>query len=128
MFDTLFQNLQLITILIVTYLGALGVNTLLGVYYNLKTFKEDFSFSRLFEGLIRGAITLVCGVIITTVISLLPAVLEGFGISASNELFDNVSVVAMAGVLVSTIVRYLIDALKKFYSILGFYNTNTPED
>ena len=119
MFEVLAQNLQLIGILILTYLGSLGVNTLLGIYYNIKTVKEQFSWRKFFSGLIRGGIILLGGLIITAIISLLPVVLQGFGISADNQLFENVSVIAMAGVLVSTIVRYLKDALQKFYNILG---------
>ena len=127
MFDVLLQNLQLIGILILTYLGSLGVNTLLGIYYNLNTVKEQFSSKKLFKGLIRGGITLIGGVIITAIISLLPVILKGFGVSAENQLFENVSVVAMAGVLVSTIVRYLKDALEKFYMILGSHSEPEPE-
>lgn len=119
MFEVLAQNLQLIGILILTYLGSLGVNTLLGIYYNIKTVKEQFSWRKFFSGLIRGGIILLGGLVITAIISLLPVVLQGFGISADNQLFENVSVIAMAGVLVSTIVRYLKDALQKFYNILG---------
>ena len=119
MFEVLAQNLQLIGILILTYLGSLGVNTLLGIYYNIKTVKEQFSWRKFFSGLIRGGIILLGGLVITAIISLLPVVLQGFGVSADNQLFENVSVIAMAGVLVSTIVRYLKDALQKFYNILG---------
>ena len=127
MFDVLVQNLQLIGILILTYLGSLGVNTLLGIYYNLNTVKEAFSSKKLFKGLARGGITLIGGLIITAIISLLPVILKGFGISAENQLFENVSVVAMAGVLVSTIIRYLKDALQKFYAILGSHTEPEPE-
>lgn len=128
MFDVLVQNLQLIGILILTYLGSLGVNTLLGVYYNLNTVKETFSSKKLFKGLARGGITLLGGVIITAIISLLPVILKGFGVSAENQLFENVSVVAMAGVLVSTIIRYLKDALQKFYAILGSHTEPEKEE
>lgn len=119
MFDLLLKNLQLISILILAYLGSLGINTLLGVYYNLKTVKEQFSKQKLIAGLVRGAIVLVGGLAITVIISLLPAILESFGVQADNGLFENVSIVAMAGILVSTIIRYLKDALQKFYAILG---------
>jgi len=122
MFDVLVQNLQLVGILILTFLGALGVNTLLGVYYNLKTVKEVFSKEKLFSGLFRGGIILVGGLLIAAIISLLPIILKEFGISADNNLFENVSVVAMVSVLVTTIIRYLKDALQKFYAILGLHN------
>lgn len=122
MFEILLQNLELISILILAFLGALGVNTLFGIYYNLNIVKENFSKEKLITGLIRGAIILIGGLVITAIVSLLPEILEGFSISAANSLFENVSVVAMAGILITTIVRYIGDALKKFYAIL---NSNT---
>lgn len=119
MFDVLLQNLQLIIILILAFLGSLGINTLLGVYYNLKTLKEQFSREKLLEGLFRGGIILLSGVAITVIVSLLPQILANFGITTDTNLFENISVVAMAGILTSTIVHYLTDALKKFYAILN---------
>lgn len=128
MFELLIKNLELITILIGTFLGSLGINTLLGIYYNLNTIKERFSKEKLIKGLARGGIILVAGVAITVIVSLLPEILNGFGITAESGLFDNISVVAMAGVLVSTIVRYLGDALKKFYAILNSHSEPEPEE
>ena len=93
MFDLLLKNLQLISILILAYLGSLGINTLLGVYYNLKTVKEQFSKQKLVAGLVRGAIVLIGGLAITVIISLMPSILESFGIEADNGLFENVSIV-----------------------------------
>lgn len=127
MFDTLLQNLQLIGILILAFLGSLGINTLLGIYYNLNTLKEQFSKEKLFTGLARGGIILVSGLAITVIVSLLPQVLNQFGITADTNLFENISTVAMAGILASTIIHYLNDALKKFYTILNSHTNITPE-
>ena len=121
MFATLLQNIELVTILIVAYLIALGTNTLLGVYYNLKSLKESFSKEKLFTGLIRGGIVLISALLITTVLNL-------FGITAPEELFENVSVIAMATVLTSTVVRYLTDAFKKFYAILNSHTVVPSEE
>ena len=120
MFEVLLQNLQLIGILVLIYLGSLGINTILGIYYNLKTVKEVFSKEKLLAGLTRGGIILLGGIVITVIISLLPVVLKNFCITADNQLFENISIVSMVGILVSTIIRYLKEALEKFYSILGF--------
>ena len=57
MFDILLQNLQLIAMLILAFLGSLGINTLLGIYYNLNTLKEQFSREKLITGLVRGLFT-----------------------------------------------------------------------
>lgn len=127
MFETLLQNLQLITILICAFLGSLGINTLLGIYYNLKTIKQDFSREKLITGLIRGAIILISGLAITVIVSLLPQILNNFGITTDTNLFENISVVAMAGILTSTIVHYLGDALKKFYAILYSHTDIEPK-
>lgn len=127
MFDTLLQNLQLIGILILAFLGSLGINTLLGIYYNLNTLKEQFSKEKLLTGLARGGIILVSGLAITVIVSLLPQILNQFGITADTNLFENISTVAMAGILTSTIAHYLTDALKKFYTILNSHTNVTPE-
>ena len=123
MFDILLQNLKLITILICAFLGALGINTLLGIYYNLKTLKEQFSREKLLTGLLRGGIILVSGLAITVIVSLLPEILTEFGITADTNLFENISTAAIAGILASTIIHYLTDALKKFYAILNSHNS-----
>lgn len=128
MFDILINNLQLITILIFAFLGSLGINTLLGIYYNINTLKEQFSREKLVIGLIRGGIILLSGLAITTIVSLLPEILTQFGISTETNLFENVSTIAMAGILTSTIVHYLTDALKKFYAILNSHTDITPEN
>ncbi len=128
MFATLLQNIELVTILIVAYLMALGTNTLLGIYYNLKSLKENFSKEKLITGLIRGGIILISALLITTIISLLPEILNLFGITAPEELFENVSVIAMATVLTSTVVRYLTDAFKKFYAILNSHTVVPSEE
>ena len=128
MFEVLLQNLQLIGILILAYLGSLGINTLLGVYYNLKTLKESFSKEKLFTGLLRGGIVLLGGLAITVIISLLPEILAAFGVTTETSLFENLSVTAMAGILASTIVHYLSDALKKFYAILNSHTVIESSD
>lgn len=127
MFDILMQNLKLIGILILAYLGSLGINTLLGVYYNLKTLKENFSKEKLLAGLLRGAIVLLGGLAITVIISLLPEILAAFGVTTDTHLFENLSITAMAGILASTITHYLGDALKKFYAILNSHTVITDD-
>ena len=127
MFSILMENLFFIGILVLMYLGSLGANTLLGVYHNLSTVKEDFSKEKFLSGLARGGIVLVGSLLITFIISLLPEVLSGFGISTEAGLFESISVVAMGGVMATTIVRYLGDALKKLYLILGSKNENKEE-
>lgn len=127
MFDILLQNLQLITMLILAFLGSLAINTLLGIYYNLSTLKEQFSREKLVTGLTRGGIILFSGLAITTVVSLLPEILKQFNITTETNLFENISTVAMAGILTSAIGHYLTDAFKKFYTILNSHTNITPE-
>ena len=81
--------------------------------------KENFSKEKLISGLTRGGIVLFGALLIACIISLLPEVLAAFGIATETALFESISVAAMAGVMGSTIVRYLGDAVKKLYAILG---------
>ena len=126
MFSLLIENVLLITILVFMYLGSLAANTVLGTYHNIVNLKENFSKEKLISGLIRGGIVLGGALMITAIISLLPEVLAAFGITAEVALFEGISVIAMGGVLASTIVRYLGNAVKKLYVILG-NKTTTPE-
>lgn len=118
MLSCLLENLQLIGVLILMYVGSLGANTLLGLYNNINNLKENFSKEKLLNGIIRGGIVLIGSLVITVIISLLPDVLKALGVQTEANLLDGVSIVAIAGVLASMIVRYLKDAVSKFYSIL----------
>lgn len=123
MFSLLVENVLLITILVFMYLGSLAANTILGTYHSIANLKENFSKDKLTSGIIRGAIVLGGALMITVIISLLPEVLAAFGITAEAALFEGISVIAMGGVLASTIARYLGDAVKKLYVILGSKNS-----
>lgn len=122
MFEMLLSNLMLIAILVLMYLGSLALNTVLGTYHNISNLKETFTKEKLISGLIRGGIVLLGSLGITVLISLLPEVLAIFGIAAEATLIEGISIAAIAGVMGSTILRYLGDAIKKFYTILGYNN------
>ena len=117
MLNCLLNNLQLMGILIAMYVGALGANTLLGIYSNLAQAKEQFSKEKLIQGLIKGVIVLIGSLAITVIISLLPDTLTALGITIEDGMLEGISMVAVAGVMVTTILRYLKDAVSKFYTI-----------
>lgn len=119
MFDILLSNLFFILVLVIMYLCSLGVNTILGLYNNIGLVKENFSKEKLFKGLIRGGITLLGALVITVNISLIPTVLASLGITAEAALFETISIAGIGTVLISATSRYLSDAVKKLYTILG---------
>lgn len=127
MFSILLKNIALITILTIMYLASLGTNTILGLYHNLNDAKENFSKDKLISGLIRGGIILLGALLITAIISLLPEVLAAFGVTAEAALFESISVIGMGGVMASTVMRYLTDAVKKLYVILGAKSESKEE-
>ena len=119
MFSTLLNNLALISILIIMYLASMLTNTVLGLYNNISNIKENFSKQKLFSGLIKGGITLAGALAIAAIISLLPDVLLAFGIQSEINILESISVAAMGGIIASAVVRYMSDAIKKLYEILG---------
>ena len=119
MFSTLLNNLALISILIIMYLASMLTNTVLGLYNNISNIKENFSKQKLFSGLIKGGITLAGALAIAAIISLLPDVLLAFGIQSESNILERISVAAMGGIIASAVVRYMSDAIKKLYEILG---------
>ena len=127
MFSTLLNNLALISILIIMYLASMLTNTVLGLYNNISNIKESFSKQKLFSGLIKGGITLVGALAIAAIISLLPDVLLAFGIQSESNILESISVAAMGGVIASAVVRYMSDAIKKLYEILGMRMSDETE-
>lgn len=125
MFVYLLNNVKLIGVLLAMYIVSFGVNVLFGIYYNTKSIKEQFSKEKLIEGLTKGAIVLIGGLLITTSISMLPSLVESLGITVEDGLFEGVSIAGVAGVLLTMTIRYLKDAIAKFYAIL--YNKKEEE-
>lgn len=120
MFNTLLNNLMLVGILVCMYLGSFMLNTILGVYHNVADLKNEFSKEKLVNGLIKGGIALIGALGITVMVSLLPELLAAFGIAADSALLEGISVAGIGGVMASSIVRYIGDAIKKLYTILGY--------
>ena len=127
MFSTLLNNLALISILIIMYLASMLTNTILGLYNNISNIKESFSKQKLFSGLIKGGITLAGALAIAVIISLLPDVLLAFGIQSESSILESISVAAMGGIIASAVVRYMSDAIKKLYEILGMRMNDETE-
>ena len=127
MFSTLLNNLALISILIIMYLASMLTNTILGLYNNISNIKESFSKQKLFSGLIKGGITLAGALAIAAIISLLPDVLLAFGIQSESNILESISIAAMGGVIASAVVRYMSDAIKKLYEILGMRMNDETE-
>lgn len=127
MFSTLLNNLALISILIIMYLASMLTNTVLGLYNNISNIKESFSKQKLFSGLIKGGITLAGALAIAVIISLLPDVLLAFGIQSESNILESISIAAMGGVIASAVVRYMSDAIKKLYEILGMRTNDETE-
>lgn len=119
MFSTLLNNLALISVLVIMYLASMLTNTVLGLYNNISNIRESFSKEKLISGLIKGGITLIGALAIASIISLLPDVLLAFGIQSEGNILESISVAAMGGVIASAVVRYMGDAIKKLYEIIG---------
>lgn len=119
MFSTLLNNLALISVLVIMYLASMLTNTVLGLYNNISNIRESFSKEKLISGLMKGGITLIGALAIASIISLLPDVLLAFGIQSEGNILESISVAAMGGVIASAVVRYMGDAIKKLYEIIG---------
>ena len=127
MFSTLLNNLALISILVIMYLASMLTNTVLGLYNNISNIRESFSKEKLISGLVKGGITLIGALAIASIISLLPDVLLAFGIQSEDNILESISVAAMGGVIASAVVRYMGDAIKKLYEIIGARINNETE-
>lgn len=116
----LLENLRLMGVLAILFVLSFTTNTLLGTYYQINLMKEKFSKEKLFEGLAKGGIILIAGLFITLALSLLPFGLAEIGITLDEVILEGVNITAVCGVIVTGTIRYLKDALTKFYSILTY--------
>lgn len=119
MISVLISNLKIMGILALLFCGSFGANTLLGLYYNIGLIKENFSIKKFWQGLAKGGVILLAGLFITLIISILPFGLTEMGIVLDEVLLEGINITAICGVIMSSIVRYLKDALTKFYAIMS---------
>ena len=119
MISVLISNLKIMGILALLFCGSFGANTLLGLYYNIGLIKETFSAGKFWQGLAKGGVVLLAGLFITLIISILPFGLTEMGIVLDEVLLEGINITAICGVIVSSIIRYLKDALTKFYAIMS---------
>lgn len=119
MISVLISNLKIMGILALLFCGSFGANTLLGLYYNIGLIKETFSAGKFWQGLAKGGVVLLAGLFITLIISILPFGLTEMGIVLDEVLLEGINITAICGVVVSSIIRYLKDALTKFYTIMS---------
>ena len=124
----LLENLRLMGILAVLFVLSFATNTILGTYYQVNLIKEQFSKEKLFKGLAKGGIILLAGLFITLILSLLPFGLTEMGIVLDEAILEGVNITAVCGVIVTGIIRYLKDALTKFYAILTHTQNNETEE
>ena len=118
MIEILLGNLQLMGILAVLFCGSYGANMLLGFYNNIGLNKQNFSKEKFLCSIIKAVIVLFSGLFITSIISILPAGLSTLGIVIDEALLDGLNIAAIGGTIITSIVKYLKDALAKFYAIL----------
>lgn len=122
------ENFKLIGLMMGLYLISYIINTLLGVYHNINVLKEMFDKNKLIEGGIKAGIILITSLLLTLSVSILPLAINELGIEVSQETLNGISITTICVVMVTAILKYLKDALKKFYEILGCGKTDTNNE
>lgn len=115
-----FENFKLIGLMMILYLISYIINTLLGIYNNTNLLKEMFDRNKLIDGSIKAGIILIASTFFTFSISTLPILINELGIEISQEALDGISITSICIIMVTSILKYLKDALQKFYNIIIF--------
>ena len=113
------ENIKLIYILIGLYACGWLSNSIFGILLNVKEIGMKFDIKLLLNSLVK-AILLLTGTTLTVVgISYLPEILANQDIVlVHNNLIENVSLLAIIGIFVSAIYKYLGQAIDKLKTIL----------
>lgn len=120
MLTVLISNLKIMGILALLFFGSFSANTLLGLYYQIGLIKENFSKEKFLQGFYKAGVVLIAGLFITLIISILPFGLTEMGIILDEVLLEGINITAICGVIVTAVIRYLKDALTKFYAIMNY--------
>ena len=89
------------------------------MFYNVNNLHEEFSWQRLFTGLIRMLCVCVSSAILSFVISLVPSLIPMVGIALSDEIVSLFSVATVAGVYLGGIVKYFRSAFETVSKIIN---------
>lgn len=118
MFTLLMTNLQLFAALLLLFTGSYAANTLLGTFYNITLLKEMFERERFIQGLLRGGVLVIGLALVICIISLLPGILEVAGLTQLLSIVEDLTLLSVAGLIVSATVKYAKGAIQKLYRII----------
>ena len=100
-------------------------NICFSLYYNIKISKESFDYSKLLNGVLK-LIALCAGIAtLAFVITLLPVYLTNIGIPIEEEFSSTFSVIAIIGLFVQSIYKYVRESYETLTQILS---TNKTEE
>ena len=100
-------------------------NICFSLYYNIRISKESFDYSKLLNGILK-LIALCVGIAtLAFVITLLPVYLTNIGIPIEEEFSSTFSVIAIIGLFVQSIYKYVRESYETLTQILS---TNKTEE
>lgn len=118
MLALLLANFQLIFALMILFAGSYSANVLLGTFYNVAVIKDSFNKERFLLGLARGGVLLVGLALIVIVVSVLPEILASAGLVEIVAIAQDLSLLAIAGIIGTATVKYLKGAVLKLQKII----------
>lgn len=108
----------IIAILLVVY----GANICFSLYYNIAVFKDAFSPKKLAKGLIKIGVLIIGLALIAFVLVAIPAFFVYIGIDIPEEYITTYNVIAIAAVFMSSIKKYVVEAVEKAKKIIDDFN------
>ena len=140
MFKLFFDNLELICNLLIILGASVLADILSGLQLHIKEAGIKFCWKKLGNDIFRALMIAITLVLLTIVVSFLPSILEKTNITmVGDDAINSVSIIIIAVILVSAIIKYFTDALSKVKTILNLKqdnliqlrynnNNNTPPD
>jgi membrane protein CcdC involved in cytochrome C biogenesis len=101
-------------------LGACVIaNILAGIYFNVKTLKFKFDREKFFLGLSKAIMVAIVLLLLIVPITFVPYILDHTAIQLPDDVSSYMSILAVAGILLATALKYFKDATAKLIKILN---------
>ena len=122
MLSIIIENLELVGIAMVLFVGSVAANTLLGLYNNIKILMQPFEKQRLIDTALKTGCLTVSITLMVLVITVMPVFCDNVGFPIPEEYIDVFSNLTIIGAAVIPSCKYLKDAYDKLCNIFNNMN------
>lgn len=113
------KNLIIVASFFGVFMLCVMADIIAKTFFNVNNMKEDFSWEKLFNGLLRMLCLASASAILSFVISIIPSLIPLVGIELTEEVVTLFSIATVAGVYLNGITKYFKSAFDTINRIIN---------